>query len=263
VAEAISGGVDLVQLRVRDERYGPGEVLAMARELRRVTRDRALLFINGHPGIAAQSGADGVHLPEASDTVTRADLPHGLLIGRSVHSPAAAERAKQAGADLLVAGAMFATRSHPGLAPIGPGLIGAIRPLTTVPVIGIGGIDPSNARTVMDAGADGVAVIGAIWGSADARVAARQLREIIDRRPQGQLSPGGPLSAGSIEVTVNGEARLFEGRPSAPELLELLGINPGLVAVAVNGVVVRKADLAATVISDGDVIEIVRAVGGG
>jgi thiamine-phosphate pyrophosphorylase len=181
VAQAISGGVDLVQLRVRDERYGPGEILAMARELRRITKGRALLFINGHPGIAVQSGADGVHLPEASDTVTRADLPDGLLIGRSVHSPAAAKRAQQAGADLLIAGAMYATHSHPGLAPNGPELIGAIRgAIRSVPVIGIGGITPSNAHAVMDAGADGIAVIGAIWDSADARVAARELRESID-----------------------------------------------------------------------------------
>ena len=182
VAEAIRGGVDLVQLRVRDDRHGPGDVLVMARELRRITGDRALLFINGHPGIAAQSGADGVHLPETSDTVTRADLPKGLLIGRSVHSPAAARRAERAGADLLVAGAMFATRSHPGLAPTGTELISAIKPLAGVPVIGIGGIDPLNAHAVMNAGADGIAVISAIWGSADARVAARELRESIDDR---------------------------------------------------------------------------------
>jgi sulfur carrier protein len=71
------------------------------------------------------------------------------------------------------------------------------------------------------------------------------------------------LSGVSIRVTVNGEAREFEGRPSAPELLDRLGINPGLVAVAVNGVVVRRADLATTVLSDGDEVEIVRAVGGG
>jgi len=186
VDAAIEGGVDLVQLRVRDERCGPGEILAMAHELKRVTGNRALLFINGHPDIAVASGADGVHLPEALDTVTRADLPQGLLIGRSVHSPAAAERAARAGSDVLVAGAMFATRSHPGLAPNGAKLIGAIRgaigPYATVPVIGIGGIDPSNAHTVMNAGADGIAVIGAIWGSADAQVATRALRESIDKR---------------------------------------------------------------------------------
>ena len=71
------------------------------------------------------------------------------------------------------------------------------------------------------------------------------------------------MSGISIRVTVNGEDREFEGRPSAPELLDLLGINLGLVAVAVNGVVVRRVDLDATVLSDGDVVEIVRAVGGG
>ena len=66
-----------------------------------------------------------------------------------------------------------------------------------------------------------------------------------------------------ITITVNGESRELEGRPTAPELLVLLGIKASLVAVAVNGVVVRRADLDATILSDGDAVEIVRAVGGG
>ncbi len=66
-----------------------------------------------------------------------------------------------------------------------------------------------------------------------------------------------------ITITVNGESRELEDRASAPELLVLLGIKASLVAVAVNGVVVRRADLESTIISDGDAVEIVRAVGGG
>ena len=66
-----------------------------------------------------------------------------------------------------------------------------------------------------------------------------------------------------ITITVNGETRELAGRPTAPELLLLLDIKASLVAVAVNGVVVRRADLDATILSDGDAVEIVRAVGGG
>lgn len=66
-----------------------------------------------------------------------------------------------------------------------------------------------------------------------------------------------------ITITVNGESRDLEGRPTAPELLVLLGIKASLVAVAVNGIVVRRADLESTIISHGDAVEIVRAVGGG
>jgi thiamine-phosphate diphosphorylase len=186
VSAAVRGGVDLVQLRVRQEGSGPKDVLRIAQEIRRAIGNDALLFINGYPEVAVESGADGVHLPEADEDVARADLPPGLLIGRSVHSASAAKKAQRAGADLLLAGAMFLTPSHPGIKPSGPGLVSDIKrsapPGVIGPVIGIGGIDPDNAGLVMDAGADGVAVIGAIWGSADPEAAARQLRASIDQR---------------------------------------------------------------------------------
>ena len=66
-----------------------------------------------------------------------------------------------------------------------------------------------------------------------------------------------------IGLRVNGEPRELEGRCSAADLLDLLDIEPRLVAVAINGVVVRRSDLQATILSSGDEVEIVRAVGGG
>ena len=112
---AVRGGVNLVQLRVpgRD----PGEILDLAIALRRATRGAALLFVNGHPRIASESGADGVHLPESSQSTGRDLLPASLMVSRSVHSTGAVARALRAGTDLLVAGAVFPTVSHPGVAP--------------------------------------------------------------------------------------------------------------------------------------------------
>ena len=66
-----------------------------------------------------------------------------------------------------------------------------------------------------------------------------------------------------IGLRVNGEPRELRGRCSATDLLNLMDIEPRVVAVAINGVVVRRTDLKATVLSNGDEVEIVRAVGGG
>ena len=67
----------------------------------------------------------------------------------------------------------------------------------------------------------------------------------------------------AIKVIVNGEVRQLTGRPVAPELLTQLGINQKLVAVAINGTVIRRSELSRTLLSEGDEVEIVRAVGGG
>lgn len=179
VESAVRGGVNLVQLRVRGQELDPEEILDLAITLRRATRGSAVMFINGYPQIALESGADGVHLPESGESVERDLLPAGLMVGRSVHSPGAIDRALRAGTDLLVAGAVFRTASHPGVAPAGVGLIERACRLTDVPVVGIGGIGPGNAASVVGAGAVGVAVIGAIWESSDPESAARHLLDRI------------------------------------------------------------------------------------
>ena len=162
-------------MRVRGQERDLSEILDMAVALRRATRGAALLFVNGHPQIAVESGADGVHLPESSESIERGLLPAGLIVGRSVHSPGAVTRALGAGTDLLVAGSIFQTASHPGMAPAGVELIEQACRSTDVPVIGIGGIGPANAASVVDAGAVGVAVISAIWDSDEPESAARRL----------------------------------------------------------------------------------------
>ena len=167
--------MNLVQLRVRGEERDPGEILDLALTLRQATRGAALLFVNGHPQIAVESGADGIHLPESNESTASDLLPAGLMVGRSVHSPGAIARALRAGTDLLLAGAVFPTASHPGVAPAGVELVEHACRSTDLPVLGIGGIGPSNAASVVRAGAAGVAVVGAIWGSAEPESAARHL----------------------------------------------------------------------------------------
>jgi thiamine-phosphate diphosphorylase len=102
-----------------------------------------------------------------------------MLIGASVHSLDDAVSAEKAGADYLIVGTMFATRTHPGKEPEGLELMRLIRGDTTRPLIGIGGITTENAPSVMAAGADGVAVISEILGAADPALAARRLRRAL------------------------------------------------------------------------------------
>ena len=114
VRKAVDGGVGMLQLREKDL---PTDVLAaMALELRLACEGRALLMINGDIDAAIISDADGVHLPEAGPAVAdvRKRLGGGKVIGRSVHSLESAVRSYEEGADYLIAGTIFETRSHPG-----------------------------------------------------------------------------------------------------------------------------------------------------
>lgn len=176
VAAAVAGGVDLVQLREKDLPGGP--LLELAAKVRERIDDRALLLVNERVDVAAALPAAGVQLGEAALPVAAARriLGADALIGRSVHSPAGAQVAAAAGADFLVAGTMYASRSHPGEPPAGPALIRQIAAGVNVPVIGIGGIATANVGAVMQAGAAGVAVITGILAAPDPERAAAQLK---------------------------------------------------------------------------------------
>jgi thiamine-phosphate diphosphorylase len=104
----------------------------------------------------------------------------GFLVGRSVHSLEAARRAEAEGADYLVAGPVYETRSHPGRAPAGLSLIEGITRRVRVPVLAIGGVNAGRVDEVVRAGASGVAVISAVLAATDRRVAAGDLRRALD-----------------------------------------------------------------------------------
>src|SRR5215203_5656261 len=98
VETVVAAGVDAVQLR--DKALARSERLALGRRLRAVTRGRALLLVNGTVEDARACDADGVHLPETAP-MPAAGQRTGLIVGRSVHSPAAARAAETEGADYL------------------------------------------------------------------------------------------------------------------------------------------------------------------
>lgn len=188
---AVDGGVDAVHLREKD--LAGGTLVEAARELRRALAGRALVIVNERVDVALVSGADGVQLPEAGmrPRDARAVAGRRLLIGRSVHDAAGAERAADAGADYVLAGHVYQTRSKPGQAPRGPAFVREIARACPLPVIAVGGITPDRVAEVLDAGAYGVAITSGILAADDPEAAARDYREALEGWDVAERGPDG------------------------------------------------------------------------
>jgi thiamine-phosphate diphosphorylase len=178
VAEAVAAGVDIVQWR--DKTSDKRETLDMAGAMRAAAA-HALLVVNGDAGLARACRADGLHLGEQGGAVAdmRARMTDAALIGRSVHSVEAAAVAERTGADFLIAGTIFSSRSHPGLEPAGIDFLRKVCAAVTIPVIAIGGITPENAGDCLAAGAAGVAVLSPIMRAASPREAVQAYRAAL------------------------------------------------------------------------------------
>jgi len=179
VADAVKGGVDLVQLREKD--LHGAQLLELSCRLRDALGGRALLVVNERVDVAAALPSDGVQLGEDAVPVpaARRILGPEMLIGRSVHSVDGARQAVDDGADFLVVGTMFASRSHPGEEPSGPELLAQVVSRCSLPAIGIGGITADNCHQIMAAGASGVAVITGILADPNPCGAAGKLKEAM------------------------------------------------------------------------------------
>jgi thiamine-phosphate diphosphorylase len=175
-AAAIAAAGPAVALHARDRSAGGASLTAASRRFLALARPpEASVFVNGRADIAAALGAQGLQL--ASEDLTageaRGIFPRGW-IGRSVHTRSEAAEAVEEGADFLLVGNIFETRSHPGRPAAGLDLIREAASLGR-PVIAIGGMDPARAAKARDAGAYGVAAISALWYAADSAAAALAL----------------------------------------------------------------------------------------
>lgn len=190
--QAVQGGVDLVQLREKD--LPAGELLGLATSLLDAIGGRAKLIVNDRADVTLAAGAHGIQLGEDGLPVraARKTLGAGALIGRSVHSEPGASQAAADGADFLIVGTMFESRSHPGAKPAGTDLMRRVSRNCRLPLIGIGGITPENVAEVIQAGGSGVAVITNILAAPDPEAAAMRLKEaiceawVIHKSPAGQ-----------------------------------------------------------------------------
>lgn len=178
---ALEGGVKAVQLREKD--LPVRELLALARELRTITREfGAKLFINDRVDVAMIVGADGVHLGGASMPVDAARKIVGkdMLIGASTHNMEEALAAQKGGADLITFGPIFDTPSKAKYgAPVGAAAIRKLKNEINIPIFALGGINSGNVLQVMSAGADGIAMISAIFSAEDIQKTAAAFNKAL------------------------------------------------------------------------------------
>ncbi|MHB1288128.1 thiamine phosphate synthase [Georgenia sp.] len=181
VDAALTGGVSAVQLR--DKQASGRELMALAAELSEVLAGTGVpLLVNDRLDIALASGAQGVHLGQCDLDVRHARrlAGPGFLIGQSVSRPeeVADMHSLPCGTvDYLGIGPVFPTASKPDARPaLGLDAVAALRARTTLPCVGIGGIDAGNAPSVWATGVDGLAVVSAICDAPDPAAAAAGLR---------------------------------------------------------------------------------------
>ncbi|HSF33695.1 MAG TPA: thiamine phosphate synthase [Candidatus Tectomicrobia bacterium] len=181
VEAAVRGGATMVQLREKES--SQEEVIRLGRELLAVTRRYgALLIINDHPAVAKAVGADGAHVGREDPPVTetRALLGPEAIIGASCYGDVArAAAAEQEGADYVAFGTPFPSPTKTKRTDISLGIFRQVQQRVKVPVFAIGGITIDNARQVIDAGADGIAVVSAVFGAPDVEAAARALAQLF------------------------------------------------------------------------------------
>ena len=175
-AAAVRGGATMIQLRLKD--VAARDLVGLAREL--VAAAGAPVIVNDRADIAIAAGAAGVHLgPEdLTPSAVRVFAPSGFIIGASVGSDD--EVSLSHGADYVGVGPVFATGSKKDAGTaIGVDEFTRLAGLCGLPAVGIGGVTAANARSVIDGGAAGVAVIASVFGSSDPHSAAREIWSAI------------------------------------------------------------------------------------
>ncbi|HXG16279.1 MAG TPA: thiamine phosphate synthase [Calidithermus sp.] len=190
---ALAGGCRLFQLREKE--WPSGRLFPLAERLQaRCRKAGATFIVNDRVDLAVALGADGVHLgqDDLPPAAARSLLRPGMLLGLSTHNPAQARAAQAAGADYIAVGAMFPTTTKPDFELVGPALVRTLRGEIRVPLIGIGGITHDNVAEVIQAGADGVAVISAVCGAPDPEAATRRFLDLIEAA-RGLTPRGRPL----------------------------------------------------------------------
>jgi thiamine-phosphate pyrophosphorylase len=170
------------QLRVKD--LAERELARLAEPLQRICADAEVAFIvNDSMTLAKRIGADGVHLGQSDGDVreARALLGPSAQIGKTCHdSRHLAMEAGEAGADYVAFGAFYPTTTKPSNYRPDPSILTWWSTLFEIPCVAIGGITPENAKPLVDAGADFLAVCQAVWTKDDPAAAVRAFAKLLD-----------------------------------------------------------------------------------
>ena len=178
---AISGGVDIIQMREKNK--DRDELMKLACELSMLCKEKSVTFIvNDDPFIAKESGASGVHLGQEdmqrySLTETRKIIGNGKIIGVSTHSLAELERANEDDVDYMAYGPIFPTKAKKYF--LGTKDIKKALKIAKKPVVFIGGINLSNLDEILKEGAKNIAVIRSIIQAEDIVGRAKSFKNML------------------------------------------------------------------------------------
>ena len=186
VEAALAGGAAAVQYRdksgdVARRHEQASELLALCQ------RFNAPLIINDDLRLADLCGADGVHLGRDDGSVAKARVILGpdKFIGASCYQSLELARAAQdEGADYIAFGSFYPSATKPQAMRVETALLHAARSAIHVPIVAIGGITPVNAAALLDAGADSLAVLSALFDAPDIRAAAHAFKPLFVSEPE-------------------------------------------------------------------------------
>lgn len=178
IEDALKGGATIVQLREKnldEERF-----IAEAIEVRKLChRYNVPLIINDNVDVALKSGADGVHVGIEDTPVAevRSRVPADFIIGATCKTVEQAKIAEAAGADYMGVGAVFPSPTKTNAIRITNDQLREIVSAVSIPAVAIGGINRKNVLEITGSKVSGVAVVFAIFGAADIKAAAAELKE--------------------------------------------------------------------------------------
>ncbi len=181
IAAALRGGAHIVQYR--DKRERPALRRKLAAEMVYLCREHgAISIINDDVELALKVGAHGVHIGQgdAALSTARARLGQGAIIGVSCYNRLdLAVEAERQGADYVAFGAFFPSRTKPDAAKATVELLSAAKAELHIPICAIGGITADNAAPLVEAGADMLAVISAVFANNDGEAGARRFLSLF------------------------------------------------------------------------------------
>ncbi len=182
--QAYRGGAGILQLRLKS--VSDGEYLRLGLKIREISRHYGRGFvINNRLDLALAVDADAVHVGQEDMPieVIRSILEKhesSMLIGKSTHSLEQARAAEEEKVDYIGVGPIFSTPTKPDYQPVGLELIMQVRRKVKIPFVAIGGIHMKNLTQVIAAGATSVAVVRAIFSSANPYESTQQLKSHLD-----------------------------------------------------------------------------------
>lgn len=183
VKSAVNGGVSCVQLR--EKKCSTLEFIEHALHLKGfLNRHNIRLIINDRLDVAIAVGADGVHLGQKDMPFHMAKkiVKNTMIIGISAECLDDAVQAEKEGADYIGLGPIYATATKTDTGkPLGLKGFNEIRKKIKIPIVAIGGLNHTNAASVIKSGADGIAVVSAIVSADNPEKSARELKEIVIR----------------------------------------------------------------------------------